>query len=156
MKKYFYILLFFNIHYSTWAQQDPLFSQYMFDRLIINPGVAGSSNIVTGTLTYKKQFIGIEGASETQIFTFQAPIQTKFMGVGFKVVHDKIGVSNQTFITGIYSYHIGFANGKLSLGLEGGISSQSIDFAGLKRKDQSFIQIKSRLKHLKILKKIFK
>lgn len=129
--------MFFMCGTNSFAQQDPLFSQYMFDRLIINPGFAGSSNVASGTLSYRKQFIGIEGSPETQVFSIHAPIQTKFMGVGLKIIHDKVAVTDQTSITGIYTYHLGLANGKLSLGLEGGIINQSIDFPSRIRTDPS-------------------
>lgn len=119
------------------AQQMTLYSQYAFDRLIINPAYAGSSNIISGTLTYKNKLLGIKGAPETQVFSLHAPIQSKFMGVGIKVIHDKIGVTDQTGVTVVYSYHLGFANGKLSLGIEGGILNYTLDFANLKRSDQN-------------------
>jgi len=136
MKRIIFIVSILTLSLCANAQQDPLFSQYMFNRLIINPAFAGNSNLVSGTLTYKKQFVGLERSPETQVFTFHGPIQTKFMGLGFKAIHDKIGVTNQTYLSGIYSYHIGFANGKLSLGLEGGIFSQSIDFPDRIRADK--------------------
>jgi len=128
-----FLFFTFSLCYS---QEQPLFSQYMFDRLIINPAYAGSSDMISSTLTYKNKFIGIDGAPKTQVFTIHMPIQTKSMGVGLKAIHDKIGFTNQTSVTAIYAYHLGFADGKLSFGLEGGILNQSTDFASLRRIDQ--------------------
>ena len=119
-----------------YSQEQPLLSQYMFDRLIINPAYAGSSDMISSTLTYKNKFIGIDGAPRTQVFSIHAPIQTKSMGVGLKAIHDKIGLTNQTSVTAVYAYHLDFTNGKLSFGLEGGILNQSTDFASLRRIDQ--------------------
>ncbi|MFH1320925.1 MAG: PorP/SprF family type IX secretion system membrane protein [Bacteroidota bacterium] len=138
MKKFIGILIIsFTIFLeSASAQQYPLFSQYMFNRLIINPAYAGNSNIINGSLAYRQQLIGIDGAPETHIFSIHAPIQTKSMGIGLKVIHDKIVVTGQTSISAIYSYHLNFAKGKLSFGLEGGIFNQSIDFPNLRRTDQ--------------------
>ncbi len=134
MKQFIIILLLSTS--TCFAQQEALFSQYMFDRLIINPAYAGSSDMITGTLHTKNKFIGIDGAPGTQVFSIHTPIQNRSMGVGLSAMHDKIGFTNQTSVKAVYAYHIAFANGKLSLGLEGGLKNQSIDFAGLRRIDQ--------------------
>jgi len=115
------------------AQQDPLLSQYMFNRIIINPGYAGSSNMLSGTLGYRQQFVGMEGAPKMQLLTIHAPIKAQSMGLGIKAIHENIGVTNQNSVTAIYTYQLRFAKGRLSLGLEGGIFSQSIDFTNLRK-----------------------
>ena len=120
---------------SVFAQQEPMYSQNNFDRLLTNPAYAGSSNWVVSSLKYRNQFAGIQGAPVTQTFTFHGPIQSKYMGYGLKVVNDKLGITKQTNITAIYSYHLGLAGGKLSFGLEGGMFSQATDFSVLIKKD---------------------
>jgi len=120
---------------SAFAQQDPLFSQYRFDRLVINPAYAGSANSITGTLGYRQQFVGLDGAPVTQVFGIHSPILKKSMGIGLKVIHDKIGVTEQTSIAAIYAYHLRLARGKLSFGLEGGLLNQSTDFPVLIKTD---------------------
>lgn len=117
------------------AQQLPHYSQYMFDGVAINPAYAGSKNIVFGALTHRMQFTGFEGAPVTQKLTLNAPIQSKYMGVGIRALHDKIGVSEVISVMGIYSYHIGVGKGKVSFGLEGGFMNQTIDFSSLIRTD---------------------
>ena len=37
------------------GQLDPLYSLYMFDKVLINPAFAGSSNWVVGTIKYREQ-----------------------------------------------------------------------------------------------------
>ena len=113
---------------SAYAQQDPLFSQYRFDGLILNPAYAGSANSIAGTLGYRQQFAGLDGAPQTQVFSIHSPILRKSMGIGLKAIHDNIGVTGQTSITAIYAYHLRLAKGKLSFGLEGGLFNQSTDF----------------------------
>lgn len=111
-----------------YAQQDPQYSQYMFDKLVINPAYAGSVGAIEGLLGYRNQFVGFEGSPITSKLTVHAPIQAKYMGVGLKVIHDQLGVTKSTTINGIYSYHIGLAGGKMSFGLEGGIMNYSVAF----------------------------
>jgi len=120
---------------SAFAQQDPHFSQYRFDGLILNPAYAGSANSIIGTLGYRQRFVGLAGAPQTQVFSIHSPIRKKSMGIGLKAVHDNIGVTGQTSVAAIYAYHLRLAKGKLSFGLEGGLINQSIDFPALINSD---------------------
>ena len=127
------ITYLFYGNFCCYSQQDPMYSQYMFDALAINPAFSGSRNIVFSGLTYRNQFVGFEGAPVTQKLTFNAPLQKKYMGLGLKAFHDKSGASETTNFSGIYSYHIGIGKGRLSFGIEGGLSNFSIDFTNLVR-----------------------
>ena len=106
------------------GQQDVSFSQYMFDKMLANPAYAGSSKWMVGSLKNRTMISKIKGAPMSNIFTFQAPIQTKSIGLGLKLIEDKIAITNTIEIDGVFSYHIGFGRGKLSFGIEaGGIKS---------------------------------
>ncbi|MEZ5071372.1 MAG: type IX secretion system membrane protein PorP/SprF [Bacteroidales bacterium] len=120
---------------SALGQRDPLYSQYMFDKLLVNPAYAGSSNWIVGSLKYRNHLGGIEGAPQTSLFTFHLPLQKKSMGLGVKAVYDQLAVSNSMTLTGIYSFHIGFGGGKLSFGLEGGMVYNLTDYQSLVRYD---------------------
>jgi len=115
------------------AQQDPQFSQYMFNKSIVNPGYAGTSNMLNISLAYRRQFIGLKGAPQIQALTIDAPFKTKPMGFGIKAIHETIGATSQNEISAIYTYHVNLAKGMLSLGLEGGVFNQSIDFTNLRK-----------------------
>lgn len=118
---------------SCFGQQDVTFSQYTFDKLLINPAYAGSSKWVVGSVKNRTQFSDIEGLPLSNIFSFQAPIQTRNVGLATKVIHDRIAVTNRFIATGIFSYHIGFGKGKLSFGLEGGVINSNYNYDGLER-----------------------
>ncbi len=120
---------------TGYGQQDYLFSQYMFDRMLVNPAYAGSSRWVVGSVKNRTQFMRIPGAPQTNILTFQAPIQTKSIGLGMKLARDHIAVTNNFDATAIFSYHIGVGDGKLSMGLEGGIINSTYDYRNLIRMD---------------------
>ena len=131
---YFVLLLISSIvicKNACFSQQEPMYTQNNFDRLAFNPAYAGSSGWIVNTFKHRTQFTGIEGAPQTQMFTIHAPWQIKSMGFGGKIINDKLGVTNQLNINAISSYHLGIGNGKLSVGLELGIFSQSIDFSQL-------------------------
>lgn len=114
-----------------------MYTQYMFDKMLVNPAYVGSSNWIVGSLKYRTQFIGIQGAPQTQTFTAHAPWQKKHMGFGIKIYHDQLGVTTENRASLLYAYHLGFAGGKLSLGIEAGVVNQSVDFSTLIRENQT-------------------
>lgn len=115
------------------GQQDVTFSQYTFDKMLINPAYTGSSRWLVGSMKNRTTFSTIEGVPQSNIFSFQAPIQIKNIGVGTKVIQDKIAVTNRFLATALFSYHIGFGKGKLSFGLEGGIINSNYNYDNLER-----------------------
>ncbi len=128
------ILTLFAFHSAT-GQQDALYSQYMFDKMLMNPAYAGSSKWVVGSLKNRMQYVKLEGAPVTSVFSFQAPVQSRNIGLGLKVITDKIAVTNSFSATGFFSYHIGFGKGKLSFGLEGGLLNNNYNFEELVKLD---------------------
>lgn len=107
----------------SFAQQDIMYSQYMFNPLVSNPALAAGSEFPAFSLTHRKQWVDFDGSPTTQAFTFNSLILRKNVGVGLVVENDKIGVTKQTNISGSYAYllNLGFGN-KLSFGVKGGIS----------------------------------
>jgi type IX secretion system PorP/SprF family membrane protein len=116
---------------KIFAQQDPMYTMYMFDKMLINPAYAGSSNWMVGTLKYREQFIGFKDNPVTETLNFHTPVQKKHIGVGFKIINDKTAILNNLNISLFYSYHLNFAGGKLSIGFEGGIFDRRIDYSKL-------------------------
>ncbi len=102
------------------AQQLPLYSQYMFNTLEINPAYAGFKESMQFTTAFRKQFNGIKDAPQTALISFDMPIGTTQLGVGLKLVDDKISVSRTTGAQGSMSYHIDGDNSRISFGLQVG------------------------------------
>lgn len=127
------LLLLFLFVMSTKinAQQDPMYSMYMFDKMLINPAFTGSADWAVGTLKYRSQYSGLEGSPTTQTFNFHSPITKRHIGLGFKVINDEIAIVKNLNASLLYSYHLNFARGKLSVGLETGIVSRKIDYSDL-------------------------
>ncbi|MBL4578512.1 MAG: type IX secretion system membrane protein PorP/SprF [Flavobacteriales bacterium] len=123
----------FMLNLPASAQHDAMFSQYMFNKLIVNPGYAGSTGTFNAASAYRRQFIGLEGSPRIQAITLDGQIKNKPMGLGLKAIHETIGVTSKNKISAIYAYHLDLAKGRLSLGVEGGIFNQSIDFSGLRK-----------------------
>ena len=113
-----------------------MYSQYMFDRLSFNPSSAGKRNLLRVLGTFRKQFVGFEGAPTTQKLSFNAPIKGQPMGYGLKAYHDRVAVNRRVGVSAVYAYHLGFADGELSFGLQGGVLNRSTDMSDLVRKDE--------------------
>jgi len=116
------------------SQQDPLYTQYMFNTLAINPAYAGTRDVLSLMLLSRHQWVGFDGAPSTQTFTANSPIANKNIGLGLSVMYDKIGPTRQTGIYMDYSFQLKFSKGsKLSFGLKGGGNFYQLDMTELKK-----------------------
>jgi type IX secretion system PorP/SprF family membrane protein len=109
------------------AQQDPMFTQYMFNTLAINPAYAGSRNVVSATALLRSQWTGIEGAPKTGTFTIDAPIMDKRFGIGLQLLTDKLGVTQTNAAAVSLAYRIRLDEGTLSFGLQGDVTQYRAD-----------------------------
>lgn len=125
------LLLFLISSASLLAQQDPLYSQYQFNQLMINPAYAGMySRISAGAIT-RFQWAGIEGAPKTNTITAQAGIMDGKIGLGGVILNDRFGVSNNYEVQLAGSYNINFENARLGMGLQGGYIQYGYDFTDI-------------------------
>jgi type IX secretion system PorP/SprF family membrane protein len=123
------VLLIFNIMQLR-AQQDPQYTQYMYNTLTVNPGYTGSTGNLEATLQHRTQWVGIDGAPQTQAFTIHAPMLADNVGLGLSVVNDRLGPSNETFVNGNFSYTLPLgADTKLAFGLRAGARMLNIDWS---------------------------
>jgi type IX secretion system PorP/SprF family membrane protein len=111
---------------ASYAQQDAMVSQYMFNGLYINPAYAGSHDYWTSSLTSRHQWVSFEGAPRTFIAGVDGPIAAKNMGLGFVFMNDQIGVSTQNALVANYAYQLKIKEGHiLALGASAGGSQFS-------------------------------
>lgn len=112
-------ILSINLIYS---QQDPQYTQYMYNMHIVNPAYAGSEGTLNIGLLHRTQWVGLDGAPKTTVATINAPIK-KNIGMGLSVFADKIGpVKEQNAFVDV-SYTIQTSDyGNLAFGLKGGFT----------------------------------
>ncbi len=112
------------------AQQDPQFTQYMYNTMSVNPAFAGSNGHMTALLMHRSQWVGINGAPNTQILAVDTPLENK-LGVGGILAHDALGPSSEFFVDGNVSYTIQLdsTNRKLSFGMKLGGRIFNVDFS---------------------------
>ncbi len=134
----FLLCIIIGVTFCTdlYSQQIPISSQYMFNQLVINPAVAGSSGKFTGRFVNRNQWIGVDGAPVTQTLSMHALIEPVNLGIGGYVFRDQIGPITQTGAQLAAAYHIRLTDdAKLSLGLQGGLFQYKIDVTMLKPAD---------------------
>lgn len=141
------ILILTGIAGNLQSQQVPSFSQYMFNKFIINPGVAGSEGYTAYSLTSKVQWLGFKDAPITNALSYQTRfVKNRYelrlsrnrrkwvapeygnIGVGFHLYNDNRGLLNQTSLQFTYAYHVKlFLKQQLSFGLTSSITQFKVN-----------------------------
>lgn len=117
------------------AQQDPQYSLYMFNPLGVNPGYAGSREVLSAVLIHRSQWVGLDGAPETQALAINTPFRNRKMGAGLQVVNDKIGPRTTQYLSASYAYRIKLGPGKLAFGLRAGLINYNYDWNKIEYRD---------------------
>ncbi len=126
------LLVMISIAGTTSAQQDPMYSQYMFNTLAFNPAYAGSADVFTVMALSRHQWVGFDGAPATQTFLAHSPLKVENLALGFTAINDKIGAAHQTSAYADFAYRIRTgADTRLSFGLKGGMNIYQADLASL-------------------------
>ena len=138
MKKLTFILVFIVLRQLTFAQQLPLYSQYLYNKFLINPAHAGSDGYTSLNLTVREQWVGYSGAPRTCSLSWQTRILKRAYkidqnilnrtvyrpktdgkaGLGAYIFSDRNGLIQRTGFQAAYSYHIWVSDyTQLSMGL---------------------------------------
>ena len=128
-----FILLILLGSFSGMAQQDPQYTQYMYNTQIVNPAYAGSRDALSFGLLYRTQWVGLEGAPQSATFTANTPIGAlDNMGLGISIVRDELGPAVESNVNIDYSYTINTSdNAEVSFGLKAGLDLLDVDFTKL-------------------------
>ncbi|MEN8251922.1 MAG: PorP/SprF family type IX secretion system membrane protein, partial [Bacteroidota bacterium] len=103
----------------VYGQQDPHYTQYMYNQNILNPAYAGSRGDLSIGLLGRTQWIGIDGAPDTQTLNIHSAIGNR-VGLGLSVIHDQIGPVVENNLSLDFSYTIPVSEtGNLAFGLKG-------------------------------------
>lgn len=123
---------------TLYAQQAPMYTHYMYNTLVINPGYAGSRDALTITALHRSQWVDFKGAPTTQTLTIHTPLRNEHLGVGLSVANDKIGPTNKTAVFADFAYRMKLnKKSKLSLGLSAGANIFKADLAALQLDEQT-------------------
>ena len=130
MKK-FTIILLSCLAISLHGQQDPQYTQYMYNMNIMNPAYAGSTESLSFGLLYRNQWTQIDGAPETGTFFGHAPIGNN-LGLGLSVIADQLGPVRETNAYADISYTLTLGGEhKLAFGLKAGATFHDIGLSNI-------------------------
>lgn len=117
----FFIVIIVSIT-SSFGQQDPQYTHYMYNMNVVNPAYAGSRETLSIGVLGRTQWVGIDGAPQTITANVHAPVGRN-LGVGLSIIADEIGPVKEQNIFADVSYTIDTSEeGRLAFGLKGGLS----------------------------------
>lgn len=125
------------LSHVAFGQQDPQYTQYMYNMNVVNPAYAGSKENLEIGLLYRDQWQGFDGAPRTFTFDAHTPVGNG-LGLGLSAISDKIGPVNETNAYADVSYTLDFnESGKLAFGIKAGATFQDIGLTGLNLQDET-------------------
>lgn len=128
-KLYIVLLLVFTGG-NVIAQQEPQYTQYMYNTLTVNPGYTGSAGHPDAVLLHRSQWVGIDGAPTTQSFSIHSPALHERVGLGLSAVNDRLGPANEIYVDANFSYSLPVGpESKLAFGLKAGANVLNIDWS---------------------------
>jgi len=127
MKKLLIALAFVLGLQNVNSQQDYQFTHYMFDNLSFNPGYAGLTQSICGTMIFRQQWSGFNGSPTTGLVNVHAPVQLLRGGIGLTYLNDQLGFEKNNIARLSYSYHQAIGVGTLGIGVSAGIVQKSLN-----------------------------
>lgn len=132
-KKSVVILILLYAGMSLKAQQDAMFTHYMYNTLWLNPAYAGTRDAFTITGIHRSQWSGYDGAPSDQTITMHSPFLNGKMGAGLSLLNDRIGPVKNTVIALDLDYQVKLTKkSRLSFGLKGMFSMYNSDLSALR------------------------
>ncbi len=130
MKKiYTFILVLASI--SVYSQQDPLYSQYLLNPLVINPAYSGLNNNFNAMVGYRTQWTGLDGHPQTFNASAHTSLVNNKVGAGIVVTSDHIGNLSTTEANATFAYKLNFKESTFSFGMQAGVQSFRSDYSSL-------------------------
>ncbi len=129
MKRIFWLAILLMTTFTAKGQQDPQFSQSMFNIMMFNPGFVGSKNAICATAVNRQQWMGFEGAPVSSLFSVNSPFRLfgADHGAGLHILNDELGFETNLSINASYALRIDAWSGKLGIGIGFGMINSTLD-----------------------------
>jgi len=135
MKRIVFLCVILFCVLSLSAQQDPQFSQNMFNKLANNPGYAGSTSGISTSVLHRSQWMGFDdegAAASTQNFSVDAEVPILNGGVGLNIVKDNIASFSNLGIQASYAYRTQLGFGQIGMGMSVGMYQSGLNGGALR------------------------
>jgi type IX secretion system PorP/SprF family membrane protein len=148
-----YLILLLMYGQLLTAQQQPLYSQFVFNKYLFNPAVAGSEQVSTIHMNAYEQWAGFNGAPrflnasiDSRVFGKDRKprrsilkkyklLKPENIGTGALIFNEKYGPLSQTGLAGTYAYHLKLGDNQLSLGLSSVVSNLGLNKSDIQLSD---------------------
>lgn len=145
MKKIVYSIIIL-LGLTASAQQEPQYTQFMYNPSVINPAYSGSLGYGSLFSLYRTQWIGLEGAPKTLNLSYHQPVENTNLGLGGNIVHDEIGPSSITNLAIDVSYTIYLENeSRLAFGMKVSGQLMNIDYTKLNYFKSSIVAFRNNI-----------
>ncbi|MFC2103773.1 PorP/SprF family type IX secretion system membrane protein [Bacteroidota bacterium] len=128
-KQILFLAIFTMVSLLLKAQQDPQFTQSMYNQLLTNPGYAGSEDKICAYAMQRLQWTEFDGAPSVTVFNVDAAIKNRF-GLGLSLENDELGFDKNFRVNISIAYKQPVGNGKLGIGVKWGVANSAIDLQG--------------------------
>jgi type IX secretion system PorP/SprF family membrane protein len=159
VRNFYFLLIFFLVFFLHFVngQQIPQFSQYMLNPYLMNPAVAGTTDLYHINAAYRKQWAGVTDAPVTFYLSGHGHVgkehprlrgihknqNTWHNGLGFILMADQTGPTSNNYFSVTYSYDMSLSKAvRLSFGLSAGLQQFILDNEKIKlRKETSPVPV---------------
>jgi type IX secretion system PorP/SprF family membrane protein len=117
MKQVTIIICFLGCVVFLQAQQQQMYTQFMYNKLSLNPAYAGNEKYLSSTLLYRDQWSGLQGAPSAQVLTVNLPRIGKRVGLGLNMERQALGITEKLTYEAMYAYKFLLGEGTLSMGM---------------------------------------
>ncbi len=136
MRSLYSLVLLLVVSTASFAQQDPIYAQYLMNPLILNPSYAGINSNMQLNAGYRIQWMGLEASPKTLNLNGSVSLVDNKVGAGLSLLQDKIGNTTITEFNAIFSYKLKLQNNTtFSFGMQGGMLGFKTDNTGLNIRD---------------------
>ncbi|MCX2742028.1 PorP/SprF family type IX secretion system membrane protein [Pontibacter anaerobius] len=124
----YYLLLALLLTTAASAQQNPQYSQYIFNSMSINPAYTGSKNVLNINAFHRSQWTGVEGSPSTQSLAVDGVMASDKLGLGLNLTRDELGAHSTTSAYANVAVKLQVSeNAIFSLGLAPGLVQHTVD-----------------------------
>lgn len=106
---------------TLFGQQEAQYTNFMFNKLPLNAGYAGSKEVACVSALHRSQWVGIDEAPTTQSINFHTPLFGERVGFGLGIEHDALGLTGTWRGNVSYSYRPKIGKGRLGIGVTGSV-----------------------------------
>lgn len=137
MKYIYFSIILILLSFKVQSQQEPQYTQFMYNPTLINPAYAGSKGFTSVYGLYRAQWVGLDNAPQTINLSVNKPINASQLGYGVSIVNDRLGPSDETQFAIDISYTIFFDNDyRLAFGLKTSANLLNVDYSKLNQYNQ--------------------